>query len=78
MPRPQPFELRASEVANPHPSDQLTVGGETFIIQAGRAKLVWTLDVRPAAAGPCAPSHSRDQLSRSVAGTRQESPLDRC
>ena len=27
------FELRASEVANPRPGDQLTVGGQTFVIQ---------------------------------------------
>jgi hypothetical protein len=27
------FEVRASEVANPHPEDQLTVGAETFLIQ---------------------------------------------
>ena len=27
------FELRVSEVANPRPSDQLTVGAETFVIQ---------------------------------------------
>jgi hypothetical protein len=27
------FEARASEVASPRPGDQLTVGGETFVIQ---------------------------------------------
>ena len=27
------FELRASEVANPRPDDQLTVGAETFVVQ---------------------------------------------
>ena len=27
------FEVRASEVANPRPDDQLTVGGQTFVIQ---------------------------------------------
>jgi uncharacterized protein YhfF len=27
------FELRATEVANPRPGDQLTVGGETFVVQ---------------------------------------------
>ena len=26
------LELRASEVANPRPGDQLTVGGETFMV----------------------------------------------
>ena len=47
------FELRASEVANPRPGDQLTVGGETFVVQGEPERrdpdrLVWTLDVRPA------------------------------
>ena len=45
------FEVRASEVANPRPGDQLTVGGETFVIQGEPERrdpdrLVWTLDVR--------------------------------
>jgi hypothetical protein len=45
------FELRASEVANPRPDDQLTIGSETFAIQ-GEAerrdpdRLVWSLEVR--------------------------------
>lgn len=47
------FELRASEVANPRPGDQLTVGGDTFVVQGEPERrdpdgLVWTLDVRPA------------------------------
>ncbi|HET6519492.1 MAG TPA: hypothetical protein VFG47_06680 [Geminicoccaceae bacterium] len=47
------FELRASEVAGPRPGDQLTVGGETFVIQGEPERrdpdrLVWALDVRPA------------------------------
>jgi hypothetical protein len=47
------FEVRASEVANPRPDDQLTVGGQTFVIQGEPERrdpdrLVWTLDVRPA------------------------------
>ena len=47
------FEVRASEVANPRPDDQLTVGGETFVIQGeperrDSDRLVWTLNVRPA------------------------------
>ena len=47
------LELRASEVANPRPDDQLTIGGETFVIQGEPERrdpdrLVWTLDVRPA------------------------------
>jgi hypothetical protein len=45
------FELRASEVANPRPGDQLTIGAETFVIQGEPERrdpdrLVWTLDVR--------------------------------
>jgi hypothetical protein len=45
------FELRASEVANPHPGDQLTVGGETFVVQGEPERrdpdpLVWMLDAR--------------------------------
>jgi hypothetical protein len=44
------FELRASEVANPRPGDQLTIGAETFVIQGEPERrdpdrLVWTLDV---------------------------------
>ena len=46
------FEIRASEVAKPHVGDQLTVGGETFVVQGEPERrdpdrLVWTLDVRP-------------------------------
>jgi hypothetical protein len=47
------FELRASEVANPRPDDQLIVNGQTFAIQGEPERrdpdrLVWSLDVRPA------------------------------
>ena len=47
------FELRASEVANPRPDDQLTAGTETFVIQVeperrDPERLVWTLDAQPA------------------------------
>jgi hypothetical protein len=47
------FEVRASEVANPHPDDQLTVGGDIFVIQGeperrDADRLVWTLGVGPA------------------------------
>jgi hypothetical protein len=47
------FELRVSEVATPRPDDQLTVGGQSFVIQGEPERrdpdrLVWTLDVRPA------------------------------
>ena len=47
------LELRASEVASPRPGDQLTVGGDAFVIQGeperrDPGRLVWTHDVRPA------------------------------
>ena len=47
------FELRASEVANPRPDDQLIVDGQPFLVQGEPERrdpdqLVWTLDVRPA------------------------------
>jgi hypothetical protein len=45
------FEVRASQVANPRPDDQLTIGSETFVIQGEPERrdpdrLVWNLDVR--------------------------------
>jgi len=47
------FEVRASEVANPRPDDQLTIDGETFVVQGEPERrdpdrLVWSLDIRPA------------------------------
>jgi hypothetical protein len=47
------FELRASDVANPRPGDQLTADDDTFVIQGEPERrdpdrLVWTVDVRPA------------------------------
>jgi hypothetical protein len=47
------FEVRASEVANPRPGDQLIVEGQTFVLQGEPERrdpdrLVWSLDVRPA------------------------------
>ena len=47
------FEVRPSEVANPHVGDQLTVDGDTFVIQGEPERrdpdrLVWSLDVRGA------------------------------
>ena len=47
------FEVRASEVGAPRPGDQLTVGGETSVVQGEPERrdpdrLVWTLDVRQA------------------------------
>ena len=45
------FELRASEVANPRPGDQLIVDGQTFVVQGepeqkDPERLVWSLDAR--------------------------------
>jgi hypothetical protein len=45
------FELRASEIASPRLGDQLSVGGETFVVQGEPERrdpdrLVWTVDVR--------------------------------
>ena len=47
------FELRAGEVADPRPGDQLIVDGQIFVVQGEPERrdpdrLVWTLDVRPA------------------------------
>jgi len=46
------FVVRASDVARPRPDDQLTIGGETFVVQGEPERrdpdrIVWTLDVRP-------------------------------
>jgi hypothetical protein len=46
------FEVRASEVAGPRPGDELTVDGDTFLVQGEPEwrdpdRLVWRLDVRP-------------------------------
>jgi hypothetical protein len=46
------FEVRASEVAQPRPDDQLVVDGQTFVIQgeperSDPDRLVWSLNVRP-------------------------------
>jgi hypothetical protein len=46
------FEVRASEVANPRPGDQLTVGGQAFIVQGephrrDLDRRVWTLNLVP-------------------------------
>jgi hypothetical protein len=47
------FEVRASEVANPRPDDQLIVDGQTFVVQGEPERrdpdrLVWSLDTRSA------------------------------
>jgi len=44
------IEVRASEVANLRPDDQLTINGETFTVQGAPERrdpdrLVWTVDV---------------------------------
>jgi hypothetical protein len=44
------FEVRASEVANPRPGDQLVIGGENFVVQGeperrDSDRLVWTFDM---------------------------------
>jgi hypothetical protein len=46
------FEVRASEIANPRPDDQLIVDGQTFVVQGEPERrdpdrLVWSLDARP-------------------------------
>jgi hypothetical protein len=46
------FEVRASEVANLRSGDQLTVGGESFVVQGEPERrdpdgLVWHVDTRP-------------------------------
>jgi hypothetical protein len=46
------FEVRASEVASPRQGDQLTIDGESFVVQGEPERrdldrLVWTVDVRP-------------------------------
>jgi hypothetical protein len=47
------FEVRASDVANPRPNDQLIVDGQTFVVQGEPERRdpdrrVWTVDARPA------------------------------
>jgi hypothetical protein len=47
------FEVRASEVANPHRGDQLIVGGKAYVVQGEPERrdpdrFVWSLDVRRA------------------------------
>jgi hypothetical protein len=46
------FEVRASEIVSRRPDDQLTVGGDTFVIQGKPEwrdpdRLVWSLDTGP-------------------------------
>ena len=46
------FEVRAREVANPRPADELTLGSVIFVVQGEPERrdpdrLVWTLDTRP-------------------------------
>ncbi len=50
------IDLRVGEVAAPRPGDRLELGGERFEVQGGpmrdRARLIWTLDLRPVEAAP--------------------------
>ena len=46
------FEVRTSEITDPRPGDQLTLGGIDYVIQGEPERrdpdrLIWTLDVRP-------------------------------
>ena len=46
------FEVRASEVATPRPGEQLTIGGDTFVVQGEPERrdpdrLVWHVDAKP-------------------------------
>jgi hypothetical protein len=46
------FEVRASEIVSPRPEDQLTVDGQSFVIQGEPERrdpdrLVWSLDTGP-------------------------------
>ena len=51
--KPRALDLRVAEVANPRPGDRLEIEGEAFLIQGepvrDRERLVWTVDLRPAA-----------------------------
>jgi hypothetical protein len=47
------FDVRASEVPDPRRDDQLTLAGQTFVVQGEPERrdpdrLVWRMDVRPA------------------------------
>jgi len=46
------FEVRVSEVPNPASGDNITLDGETFIVQGeperDAERLIWLLDTRPA------------------------------
>jgi hypothetical protein len=46
------IDLRVAEVANPRPGDRIEIDGDAFLIQGepvrDRARLVWTVDLRPA------------------------------
>ena len=47
------FEVRASDIATPRPSDRLTVDGTDYVVQGEPERrdpdrLIWILDVRPA------------------------------
>jgi hypothetical protein len=46
------LDLRAAEVPNPHPGEQVGMHGKAFLIQGepvgDRERLLWTVDMRPA------------------------------
>lgn len=46
------FDLRVGEVASPRPGDRIELDGDAFLVQGeprrDTARLVWTLDTRPA------------------------------
>ena len=46
------FDIRTAEVASPRPGDRIEVGGEAYLVQGeparDSARLVWTVDTRPA------------------------------
>ena len=46
------IDLRVAEVANPRSGDRIEINAEAFLIQGepvrDRARLVWTVDLRPA------------------------------
>ena len=52
------FEMRASEVASPRPDDQLTIGGDTFVIASASVEACCTSTPGKASAS-ARDSHSR-------------------
>jgi hypothetical protein len=74
------FELRASEVASPHPGDLLIVDSQTFVVQGEPEhrdpdRLGWTIDTRPFERHGC----SGDVFRRSgtTAATAAATPISK-